>query len=162
MKPKVVKMEQTENGMEEEIGSLVLSIKAVILLCGSSVECRNNLRDKINAMHDEEVIAFLEVFQKKQRRMFPQISIAIGEVILASILLFVGVAILAPALVGFQGPETFLHYFVSTQVVLINAFPYFPFVLLTDFIIAIVLLSAAFYALKEAADLFSDAGLRYR
>ena len=155
-------MEQTEDGMEEEIGNLVLSVKAVMLLCGNSVECRNNLREKINAMQDEEVTGFLDLFHKPQRSIVPQVSMAIGEVLLASILLFIGVAILAPALVGFQGPDAFLHYFVSTQIALINAFPYFPFVLLTDFIIAIALLSAAFYALRESADLFSDAGLRYR
>ncbi|AKA48219.1 hypothetical protein IX51_02870 [uncultured archaeon] len=155
-------MEQAENGLDEEIGSLVLSVKAVMLLCGNSVECKNALRERINTMQDEEINSFIDIFQKPPRGIVPQISIAIGEVILASILLFVGVGILTPALIGFQGPDAFLHYFVSTQIALINAFPYFPFVILTDFIIAIALLSAAFYALRESADLFADAGLRYR
>lgn len=155
-------MEDTDQGLDEEIDELVLSVKAVMLLCGNSVECRNNLRDRIQSMHDDEINDFIDIFHKPQRGVVPQISMAIGEILLASILLFVGVAILTPALVGFSGPDSFLHYFVSTQVALINAVPYFPFVLLTDFIIAIGLLSAAFYALRESAEKIENAGLRYR
>lgn len=155
-------MEQSENGLDEEIGNLVLSVKAVMLLCGNSVECRNNLMEKIKNMQDEEMTTFLDLFHKPQRSIIPQVAMAIGEALLASILLFVGIAILTPSLVGFSGPDAFLHYFLTTQMMLVNAFAYFPFVLLADFLIAIALLSASFYTLKESADLFNDAGLRYR
>lgn len=155
-------MVETDHGLDEEIDELVLSVKAVMLLCGNSVECRNNLRDRIQSMQDEEINTFLDIFHKPQRGVLSQISMAVGEVILASILLFVGIAILTPALVGFSGPDAFLHYFVSTQVALINAVPYFPIVLLTDFLIAIALLSSAFYALRESAEKIESAGLRYR
>lgn len=155
-------MVDSDHGLDEEIDELVLSVKAVMLLCGNSVECRNSLRERIRDMQDEEIDSFLDVFHKPQRGLLPQISMAVGEIILASVLLFLGVAILTPALVGFSGPEAFLHYFVSAQVALINAVPYFPFVLLTDFIVAIALLSSAFYALKESAEKIESAGLRYR
>lgn len=155
-------MEDPKYDMEEEVDSLILSVKAVMLLCGNSVECREELREKVTAMQDEEFNAFLDVFQKPQRGILPQVSMAVGEVIVAAVLLFVGVGLLTPALVGFRGPEQFLHYFEATQVALINAVPYFPFVLLADFMIAIALLFAAFYALRESAEKIQQAGLRYR
>ncbi len=155
-------MESSDNDMDQSIGEIVLSVKAVMLLCGSSVECKERVKEKITSAQDEEFNSFVEMFHTPKKKVIPQIVMAAGEIVIASLLLFVGIAVLSPALEGFNGPSALLHYFVSTQVFLIDSFPYFPFVLLTDFILAILLLSAAFYSLRESAELIVNTGLRYR
>lgn len=155
-------MEINENRMDEAIGEVILSVKAVMLLCGSSVECREMLKEQVISKQDPEVGEFIEMFQKPKENIVPQLVMAAGEILLASILLFLGIALISPSLVGFEGPGAFLNYFISTQISLINAVPFSPFVILIDFLVAVALLSSAFYALRESAEKLAKAGLRYR
>lgn len=155
-------MESNKNRIDESVGNVILSVKAVMLLCGNSVECRDRVLEQITSRQDAEMNAFIELFQKPRKRVFPQLVMAAGEMVVAVILLFLGIGLIAPALVGFSGPAVFLHYFESTQIYLLDRLPYSPFVILIDFILAIALLSGAFYAIRESAEKIGNMGLRYR
>ncbi len=155
-------MDSQDRNLDESLGEVVLSVKSVMLLCGNSVECQDKVRERIKTMQDDEVEAFIDLFKRPRKNVIPQLAMAAGEIVLASMLLFLGIGILAPSLGGFNGPSSLLAYFESTQMYLINALPYFTIVLLADFILSIVLLSAAFYVLRESADLITNSGLRYR
>lgn len=155
-------MENKDSRMDEAVGEMVLSVKAVMLLCGSSVDCKDYVRNAVIDKQDAEVGEFIELFQKPKEKIVPQIVMSAGEILLSSFLLFMGIALISPALVGFQGPDAFLNYFINTQIALINAIPFSPFVILVDFLIAVALLSSAFYSLRESAEKLANAGLRYR
>ncbi len=155
-------MDSNKSRIDESVGEMILSIKAVMLLCGNSVECQDQVRERVSSRQDAEVNSFIELFQKPRENIVPQLVMAAGEILLASFLLFFGLGLISPALVGFQGPDAFLNYFISTEVSLVNAIPFSPFVILIDFIIAIALLSAAFYAIRASAEKLAKAGLRYR
>ncbi len=139
---------------DEALSRLLLDIKALMLLSGSDGTLPALARDRILSSHDEQISAFVSMINsssKKTNSDRSSLLIALSEMVLASILAVVGLALLAPSIVGFSSQTQLKAYFdqiISAISVQSLSNPVIP---ATEFIIGTLLLVGAFYNLRIAA-----------
>lgn len=139
---------------DEALSRILLDIKALMLLGGSEVTVATAVREKIALSHDEQISTFVSILaasSKKEDRALPQLFIALSEMILASFLAVIGLAILAPSIVGFGSQAELVAYFdeiISGISVHSLSNPIVP---AAEFVIAVLLLVGAFYNLRISA-----------
>jgi hypothetical protein len=139
---------------DEIMGRLLLDIKALMILGGTEESLSRIVEEKIALSRDNQIAGFVSIIQSKKARPEPvrvNILIALGEMVLASILAVVGLAILAPSVTGLSSPSQLLAYFSQAlSAVSTKSIPS-PIVPIGVFLLALVLLIGAFYNLRVAA-----------
>jgi hypothetical protein len=148
-------MASRTSSTDEVLGRLLLDIKALMLLSGSDGRLPASIQEKIVSSHDEQIAAFvsmINVSSKKKAGGKSALFTALSEMVLAAILAVVGLALLAPSIVGL-GSQVQLESYFDQIITAISARSLSnPLIPATEFVIAIVLLIGAFYNLRTAAE----------
>jgi hypothetical protein len=144
----------TGSSNDEVLSRLLLDIKALMLLSGNTLPAP--IKDRIVSSHDEQITAFVEAISlpaKKPKGGRSSLLIALSEMILAAILAVVGLALLAPSLVGLSSPAQLVQYFDQVITAISVHSLSNPVIPAAEFILAVLLLIGAFYNLRIAAEM---------
>lgn len=153
-------MSSTERRTEELLDRLLLEIKAVVLLHGTDAELREKLEAKLLDSHDESLRRFVSVMQVKRNPETGRLLVmALGELILASILVVFGTVALVPAAVGISTPAGLVQYFMERVSGAVASSPLSPYITFVEFALGVVLMLSAFFSLRESALNLKAAGL---
>lgn len=142
---------------------LLLEAKGISLLLGSDAELREALASRLLESHDESVRRFVKAMQlKKPAETGRLIAIALGELVMASLLVVAGTVVLVPSVVGVNTYAGLVQYFSDRASSVLGSSPlsqYLPFI---EFGVGVVLMLSAFFSLREAALNLRQAGLSVR
>ncbi|MDA4127160.1 MAG: hypothetical protein OK452_08185 [Thaumarchaeota archaeon] len=156
-------MSATERRTEEMLDRLLLEAKGISLLLGTDAELRAALASRLLESHDESVRRFVKAMQtKKPAKTGRLIAIAIGELLVASLLVLAGTVVLVPSVVGINTYAGLVQYFSDRASSVLGGSPlsqYLPFI---EFGVGAVLMLSAFFSLREAALNLRQAGLSVR
>jgi len=153
-------LSKDESVGEEVVAKLKLDVKALTLLYESDADLRPVLERSLLESQDEYVIRFVKLLQsKRSTEDGGNLPMAIGEVVLASFLMIVGLAAFVPVMAGLSTPQQWLGYFSSAVVPSFTNGPLYFGVPLLDFIFSAMLLLGAFYSLRRAAKNLKNAGM---
>jgi len=145
---------------DDLLDKLVLDVKAFVLLHGSDADLRSRLENRILNSHDESMQRFVSSLQAAHKPdTFRLAFIALGELLLASLLIVAGTVALAPNLAGASSPQAVLNYFVSQVSSSVSNSPLYSIASLMAFLVGIALLLSAFYSLRQAALNIREMGL---
>jgi hypothetical protein len=125
-----------------------------MILGGSEQSLSRIVEEKIALSRDSHIASFVSLLQLKKVKPEPirvNVFIALGEMVLASILAVVGLAILAPSVTGLSSPSQLLAYFSQALSSVSNNSFASPVVPIGVFLLALLLLIGAFYNLRVAA-----------
>jgi hypothetical protein len=130
-------LSSSERVTDELLDRLILNIKSLMLLQGSEAELRAKLIVKLANSHDPSLRKFVDALQSGRLRhsVFPEVLIAVGELVFASLLVVAGTVVLVP---------TASHT---------------PLVTFIEFVVGALLMLSAFYTLRQAALNLKEAGL---
>jgi hypothetical protein len=147
-----------ESKKDDVLDRLILDMKGASLLYGGS-ELKNRL-EKVTKSSDEDVRRFLQAVQTKRAvKWKSKVVIAAGELIMASILVVAGTAMLIPAAVGVDTFSGLAQYFSTILQGIPAQSPLAPYLSFFEFGVGIVLVVSAFFALGEAASNLKESGL---
>ena len=153
-------MSTSDERREGLLDRLILDIKALVLLQGSTGELEQNLQRKLLDSHDEEVRRFVGSLQVRRKPEAGRLLvIAVGELILSSLLVLVGTLTLIPTMVGITSPEDLLNYFVGQFYGSLGGSPFSQYTGLIEFVAGALMILAAFYTLRQAALSLKEARL---
>jgi hypothetical protein len=145
-------MASTASSTDEALSRLLLDIKALMLLSGPDPSLQALVKERIASSHDEEVVKFVSMMNSpKPESGWASLLIAISEMLLASILAVVGLALLAPSIVGFSSPNQLFSYFSQIVSTISPRSLSNPIIPVGEFVMAVLLLIGAFYNLRIAA-----------
>ncbi len=141
----------------------MLEAKGISLLLGCDAELRAALASRLIESHDESVRRFVKAMQlKKPAETGRLIAIALGELVMASLLVVAGTVVLVPSVVGVNTYAGLVQYFSDRASSVVGSSPlsqYLPFI---EFGVGVVLMLSAFFSLREAALNLRQAGLSVR
>lgn len=145
----------SSSSTDEVLTRLLLDIKALMLLRGSGNALPPPIKERIVSSHDEQIEAFVKAIgesAKKPKGGRSSLLIAISEMVLAAILAVVGLALLAPSLVGLSSPAQLVQYFDQVITAISVRSLSNPVIPAAEFVISVLLLIGAFYNLRIAAE----------
>ena len=129
-------MSKDEKAGRELVARLKLDVKALTLLYESDAELRPVLERSLLDSQDPYVARFVSLLQSRRP---PEgdgsLSVAVGEIVLASFLTIVGLAAFVPVLAGLSTPQQWVGYFSSALGPSIAKGPLFVGVPLLDHLI---------------------------
>ena len=153
-------MSTSETKADDLLDKLILEIKAIALLYGSEFELRVRLDDRIVGSHDEDVRRFVKALQVGRHKATGRLlATALGELVMASVLVVAGTIILAPTVVGVSTLASLVQYFAERTSGTVSTSPLSPYLSFVEFAVGILLMLSAFFALREAALNLRQAGL---
>jgi hypothetical protein len=153
-------MSVDENQGGELVSKLKLDVKALTLLYESDLALQGMLDKAFAESGDAEMLRFARLLQARRRPGgLGALLISVGEIILASFLTVLGIAVFIPALVGLVMPQQFLDYFSRTIVPSLASSPLFVVAPALDFILASVLMLCAFYTLRQASQSIRESAM---
>lgn len=139
---------------------LVLEIKAVSLIGGSEAQLKSMLQDKVTGSHDEAVKRFVKAVQFAQPAKTGRlVAIAVGELVMAAILVVAGVVALVPSVAGVDTFSALVQYLLGGISGSLETSPLSAYLSFIEFLVGLVLVLSAFYTLREAASKLKEAGL---
>ena len=143
------------------VDRLILDIKALVLLSEDDAKLTQTVHENIVESHDEQVVRFISLIRpigNAEGRRGPFLT-ALGELVLASFLIIVGLSLLAPSLMGIQSPDQLFAYFTEiVSGISANSFSN-PLIPVLDFLFALIMLLSSFYLLRHASVGLRQAGL---
>jgi len=143
---------------------LILDIKALMILGQTKGEEITSLvEDRIISSQDSQVAGFVRMIQetgRKPAKVKGLVFIAIGEMILASLMAILGIAILAPSVGGLSSPVQLFNYFSEIfQSAAVSQSSLSPVVPAIDLVFSLLLLLGAFYTLRMATTTLKESRL---
>jgi hypothetical protein len=151
---------ENDKRSDESLDKLILDIKALVLLHGQDTDLGAKLQSQILNSHDESVKSFAAALQAGRKHDAGRLAvIALGELLLASILILAGAAALAPNLVGISSPQQIVNYLLEQISGSLSNSPIYPYTSFIGFAVGALLLLSAFYTLRQAALDLRKAGL---
>lgn len=155
----------TEQGLvdpvDNSINSIVLDIKALMLLATDSQSLDSKITKNFTESHDDSVREFVRKLAPTQReKPLPHVVTAIGELVLTAFLLLLGLSIVAPVLVGGTGPAYLIHYFGSAEAATAGNPAGDGLVIALNLLLSVLLLFSAVYSLRRAASNLRSSDLR--
>jgi len=142
------------------VDQLVLDIKALMLLKQSDQSIQLRLQSAVLETRDEDIQRFLKLIQRKREsNKRASFFVALGELILASLLAIAGLVTLAPAVVGFGSPQQIITYFSDILSFVSQREPSGVLIVFIEFVFALGLLLSSFYSLRLAATSLKEADL---
>lgn len=146
-------MSETTIASERLVDQLVLDIKSLMILNPSEDQVAKLVENRISSSKDEQITRFVSMLQtKKTLGVRSYIISAMGEMILASFFVVLGLAILAPAIVGLNTSNELAIYF--SQILsswTTQPFANNPVVPIIEFVLGLLLVLGGFYNLRLAA-----------
>jgi hypothetical protein len=153
-------LSSSETSTDDLLDRLVLEIDAIALLYGSDAELRERLGAKLTESHDEGVRRFVKALQSETRIETGRLlAIAIGELVMASLLVVAGTIVLVPTVAGVNTLQGLVQYLAQRAGSGAVGSPLSQYVSLAEFAIGVVLVLSAFFALREAATKLKEVGL---
>jgi len=144
---------------DDLLDRLILDIKAFVLLHGTDADLRARLQSQILYSHDESVKTFVSSLQLGRKPDTGKLAvIALGELLLASLLIVGGTLTLVPGMVGISSPQQILNYFEQIPSSMSGS-PIYQYASFIGFVVGAVLLLSAFYTLRQAALNLREMGL---
>jgi len=145
---------------EDLLDRLILEIKALALLYGSEAELSKRVEGKITESNDESVRRFVRVLQTgRLAETRGRLTLALGELLTAAILVVAGAVVLLPTVVGVNTLTNLVQYFAERTSGSVGTSPFSPYLSFMEFAVGALLLLSAFFALREAALNLRRAGL---
>jgi hypothetical protein len=148
-----------EGKKDDLVDKLILDVKAFVLLGGDETQLRETLR-RVADSPDDDVRRFVDALQnKKPASTTKLLAIALGELVMASILVVAGAVALVPTVVGANTITALAQYFEARTAEGLSTTLLAPYVSLLEFAVGVFLVVSALYALREAASTLKEAGL---
>jgi hypothetical protein len=146
--------------IDELIEKLLLDIKGVVLLQGSDSELRERIQGRVAGSRDDSVQRFVAALQLGKRSGTGRlVVVALGELIVASLLVIAGAVVILPTVAGISTPSALIRYFTQQVYGGLGGSPLSGYVSLIEFVMGAFLLISAFYALRLAALNLKEAGV---
>ncbi len=137
---------------EESIDRILLEIKSLSFASPTDETMVKRLRERLLASHDEDVKRFVSAIEPvRSSRPWGQVLIGVGELVLAAFLTLAGFVAIVPSILGLQSPGQVVKYFADVFLGVSSAGLSDPVLLAMSFALAVFLLLAAFYTLRQAA-----------
>ncbi|MEM3186181.1 MAG: hypothetical protein QXQ39_05820 [Conexivisphaerales archaeon] len=157
-------MAKSSDAIEKLLKQVIVDIKGVMLLHESDTTMKEALNRIVSESHDEDVRHFFKLIGEEYREKVAGsfVLIAIGEMVISSILIIAGLALLAPIITGLNNINQLYQYFTKLLYYLFMNTQYFPLLKLLDFILAALLLLSAVYTLRYAALSLARAGIEIK
>ncbi len=153
-------MSSTEAKTDELLDRLILEVKAIALLYGSDAELKERLESRLTDSHDEGVRRFVRALQSETREETGRLlAIAVGELVMASLLVFAGTIVLVPTVAGISSLAGLAQYFAERAGGSLAGSPLSPYISIIEFVLGVALVLSAFFALREAAANLKQVGL---
>jgi hypothetical protein len=153
-------LSSSEKRTEELVDRLILDIKALELLHGSEADLKSRLDRELVGSHDESVIRFVKALQTGEKPHSRGLFLmALGELVLASLLVLAATIVLVPSLIGVSSASALLKYVIDNTIAGLWESPLGQYVTLIDFALGALLMLAAFYTLRQAALNLKETGL---
>ena len=135
-------------------------MKALALLHGSDAELRERMGARLIDSHDEGVRRFVRALQTETRAETGRLlAIAVGELVMASLLVVAGTVVLVPTVVGVGSLAGLGQYLAQRAGGIGAGSPLSPYVSFIEFALGVLLVLSAFFALREAASNLKRVGL---
>ena len=152
--------EKTGDSFDGLLDQLILDIKAVAVLSQNNSDYNNRALGRIAGAKDLDVQEFLSLLSRRFRKSsLWSFIIAVGEIAMAGILIFLSLGLIVPSFFAYDNPQTFLNYF-SERVTLLHPRLFITSLLaLLLFVLGATLIIGAFAILKVAANTLEDSGL---
>lgn len=148
---------------EEMLDRLMLDAKGISLLLESDAELKEALDRKLVESHDESVRRFVMALQtKKPAETGRLLAIALGELVIASLLVVAGTVVLIPTVVGVNSYAGLVQYFTDRASSVLGSSPVRDYLSFIEFGFGVLLMLTAFFSLREAAQNLKSAGLSVR
>ena len=142
------------------LDKIVLDAKALVLLHGSDSELKERLRKKLVDSKDEDTRRFVEALQvRPSPRHAHLFLIALGELMLASLLVFAGTVVLIPTVAGIDTPAALAQFFAEKAFGAIGSSPLAEYSSFIEFVVGALLVLSALYTLRQAALNLKQLGL---
>lgn len=156
-------MASDESRKDDLIDRLILDIKAATLLYGSESDLKEGLQAKVAGSQDQSVQEFVKALQlEKPSHAGKLLAIALGELVMASILVVAGAVVLFPPAIGLNTVGSLVQYYASRVTGSLGGSPLSPYVSFIEFAIGVLLVLSAFFVLREAASDLKGAGFAVR
>ncbi len=153
-------MSGSDERIDELLERLVLDIKAFVLLQGSDDQLRTRLQRGLSESRDESLRRFVGSLQSRRRPGSGRLlAIAMGELILASLLVVAGTVALIPTTVGLSSPQGLVNYFAGQLYGSLANSPLYQYTGFIEFVLGALLILSAFYTLRQAALDLKEMGL---
>jgi hypothetical protein len=153
-------LSDSEKQTDDLVDRLILDVKALVLLHGSEADLKDRLDSELVQSHDESIAKFVKALQKGEKpKSTGLILMAVGELVLASILVVAATIVLVPVLVGINTPGGYLQYLLQDTYNGLGSTPLGQYVSLVEFALGAVLMLSAFYTLRQAASNLKESGL---
>lgn len=153
-------MSSTEKRSDELLDKLTLDIKAMVLLAGSDAELGSKVGARLVDSQDQSVRRFVDALQKRRRlNPFQHLAMALGELIVASLLIIAGGVVIVPTVAGVNTPSSLAQYFAEHAYNAFGGSALAGYVSLIEFGLGALLVLAAFYTLHQAAINLGEAGM---
>ncbi len=153
-------MSTSDEKIEELLHRIILDVKAFVLLQGSEVELKKTLHEELVDSHDEAVRKFVDSLQSRHKPETGKLLIiAVGELILSSLLVLAGTLSLIPVMVGITTPQGLIDYFSGQFYTTLGNSPFSQYTGLIEFAAGGLLILSAFYTLRQAALSLKEVGL---
>ena len=147
--------------VEEAMDKLLLDIKVLAFHSDSDEELARQLQERVLASHDPDVKRFVTAIEPvRMARAWGQIFIGVGELLLAAFLTVAGFVSIVPAVLGLSSPAQVTQYLQDALSSLSASGVSDPVILAMDFAVAIFLLLAALYTLRQAGGRLRGFGAR--
>lgn len=155
-----MRMSSSERRAEELLDKVVLEVKAMVLLEGSDSALKEKVQERLLDTHDESLRRFAKAMQSGRAKGSGHlVAVALGELVVASILVLAGAVVLLPTVSGINTPAGLVQYFAERAYGALGASPIAPYIPLVEFALGAVLMTSSFYALRQAALNLKEAGL---
>jgi hypothetical protein len=153
-------MSSSNRKTDEFLEKLILDIKAFVLLQGSDAELKSRVEQRLVASQDDSVKRFVGALRTGAKPQAGRLlGIALGELVVASLLVFAGTVALVPTVVGINTPAGLVQYFTETVLGRVAASPLAPYVGVLEYVVGATLILSAFYSLRQAALSLKEMGL---
>jgi hypothetical protein len=163
MKSGRVLLSSSERRGDELVERLILDVKALVLLQGSEAELKAKLEKKLVGSHDESVLRFVRALQTGSKPNTGRLLfVALGELVMASLLVLLGTMALVPTLTGVNTPAGLVQFFAEHFYGTLANTPLSPYLSVIEFAMGALLMLSAFYTLRLAAINLKEVGLTIR
>jgi hypothetical protein len=153
-------LSKSDERIDEILDRIILNVKALVLLQGSEGELKKKLRREMIESHDDQVRRFVDSLQSKRKPETAKfLVIALGELILSSLLVLAGTLTIIPVMVGITTPQGLVTYFSGQFYNSLANSPFRPYTGLIEFAAGALLILSAFYTLRQAALSLKEMGL---
>ncbi len=142
------------------IDRIVLDIRLLGAHRGWTPSTAADIRERLLASHDDDVKAFVSALERpRSLRPWGLVLVAAGELVLSAFLTVMGLLLVIPAVLGFASRGEVARYLADLSLGLSSSALSDPAVVALGFGLALFLLLAALYTLRQASRSFRESGL---